>query len=76
MLGWKALYVPEAKGFHRRGWKKGSRGAIPLRIRRYSYINRYKMMLKNDRLLEFLKQCIPLLMYELPSLLYFLVREP
>ncbi|AFH59679.1 glycosyltransferase family 2 protein [Paenibacillus caseinilyticus] len=76
VLGWKALYVPEAKGFHRRGWKKGTRGAIPLRIRRYSYINRYKMMLKNDRLLEVLKQCIPLLMYELPSLLYFLVKEP
>ncbi|MCP1309725.1 glycosyltransferase family 2 protein [Paenibacillus tyrfis] len=28
LLGWKALYCPDAQAFHNRGWKKGARTKI------------------------------------------------
>ncbi|MFC6231004.1 glycosyltransferase family 2 protein [Paenibacillus allorhizosphaerae] len=76
LLGWKAYYSPEALAYHERGWKKESRSQIPLRIRRYSYINRYKIIVKNDHWLYVLKHIIPILSYEVPSFLYFLMKEP
>ncbi|GLI09894.1 hypothetical protein YDYSG_59270 [Paenibacillus tyrfis] len=76
LLGWKALYCPAAEAFHNRGWKKGARTKIPLRVRRFSYINRYKMIVKNDHWLYILKHLFPILFYELGSIAYFFVREP
>ncbi|NEW07096.1 glycosyltransferase family 2 protein [Paenibacillus sp. SYP-B3998] len=76
LLGWKAYFEPSAIAFHERGWKEGGRSAKPLFVRRLSYINRYKMMLKNDRFSDAVKHFIPLLGYELLSLGYALVREP
>lgn len=76
LLGWKAYYSADALAYHNRGWKKNSRANIPLRIRRYSYINRYKMMFKNENAFYILKHILPLLGYEIMSLGYFLIREP
>ncbi|UUZ83044.1 glycosyltransferase family 2 protein [Paenibacillus sp. P26] len=76
LLGWKAFYCADAVAFHERGWKKESRSKIPLKIRRYSYINRYKMILKNDHWLFIIKHLIPFLAYEIPSWGYFLLKEP
>lgn len=76
IMGWTAIYEPRAIAYHARGWKKNSRKQIPLFIRRYSYINRYKMMIKNDRLLYVLRHGIPFFCYEILSLIYFMIREP
>ncbi|MDQ0917601.1 glycosyltransferase family 2 protein [Paenibacillus sp. V4I5] len=76
LLGWKAYYEPSAIAYHERGWKEGARSSKPLFIRRLSYINRYKMMVKNDRTTMILKHIIPLVVYECLSIVYAIVREP
>lgn len=76
LLGWKAAMVPAAQAYHERGWKKGSRSKQSLFIRKFSYINRYKMIFKNDRLKYILKNLPSLFLYELMSLSYILIREP
>ncbi|EOS54047.1 glycosyltransferase family 2 protein [Paenibacillus barengoltzii] len=76
LLGWKAYYCAEAVATHERGWKKGSRHTQPLFIRRYSYINRYKMIYKNLSGARWMKHLPKLLAYELASNGYMLLREP
>lgn len=76
LLGWKAIFEPAAIAYHERGWKEGGRSSKPLFVRRLSYINRYKMIVKNDRISMLLKHSIPLLVYECLSFTYALVREP
>lgn len=76
LLGWKAYYSAEALATHERGWKKGSRNSQPLFIRRYSYINRYKMIFKNLSGFRWIKSLPKLLAYELASNGYMLLREP
>ena len=76
VMGWKAYYVAEAVGLHERGWKKGGRQSVPLFIRKASYINRYKMIYKNERLSSFIKKVPCVLAYEFASNLYFLWKEP
>ncbi len=76
LLGWKAYYEPSAIAYHERGWKEGGRSNKPLFVRRLSYINRYKMMVKNDQISMVLKHILPLLVYECLSLFYALAREP
>ncbi|MFC5446844.1 glycosyltransferase family 2 protein [Paenibacillus aestuarii] len=74
--GWKAYFEPAAIGYHERGWKEGGRSSKPLFVRRWSYINRYKMIFKNDRFLYAIKHILPLLFYEVLSLAYAVLREP
>lgn len=76
LLGWGAYCVPAAVGLHERGWKEGARRQIPLPIRRYSYINRYRMMYKNDHFPDLLRMGLSIFFYELSSFFYALIREP
>lgn len=76
LLGWKAFYCADALAYHERGWKPGSRKAQPLLIRRYSYINRYKMVYKNLMGSRWLTLLPGLLAYEVASNGYMLLREP
>lgn len=76
LLGWKTYCVPNAIAYHERGWKEGTRGQISLTIRRYSYINRYRMMYKNDRLPDILRHGPSIVLYEISSFIYALIREP
>ncbi|RTE08206.1 glycosyltransferase family 2 protein [Paenibacillus whitsoniae] len=76
LMGWKAIYEPTAIAYHERGWKEGGRKSKPLFVRRLSYINRYKMMLKNDSIVSLLKHIVPFLTYECLSLGYSILREP
>lgn len=76
LLGWKAYYCADASATHARGWKKGSRNRQPLAIRRYSYINRYKMVYKNLTGSHWAKYLPKLLAFELASNAYMLLREP
>lgn len=74
--GWKSYYNADAIAYHERGWKKGSRNQQPLFIRQYSYINRYKMMYKNDSWRNLLRNIIHILPFEMASLGYAILRDP
>jgi GT2 family glycosyltransferase len=76
LLGWRAYYEPQAVAYHERGWKAGERSKRPLFIRRKSYINRYKMMLKNDRISYILRDLVPVATFELLNFGYSVLREP
>lgn len=76
LFGWKAACVPQAIGLHGRGWKKGKRHEQPLFVRKLSYVNRYKMIIKNDSRTSILRSIIPLLFYECLSFTYVVTREP
>lgn len=76
LLGWSAWYEPQAVAWHKRGWKKSNRSKQPAFIRRHSYINRYRMILKNDRWRDWLRHLPAILPYEIAALGYSLLREP
>ncbi|WP_201317984.1 glycosyltransferase family 2 protein [Paenibacillus sp. EPM92] len=76
LLGWKAYYESKAIAIHERGWKSGNRKQQPVFVRRLSYINRYKMMLKNDRISYVFRHLFSIVPYEILSLGYALVKEP
>jgi GT2 family glycosyltransferase len=76
LFGWQAYYDTEAIGYHERGWKTSGRSAKAMFIRRISYINRYKMICKNEPARTMLKTILISLPYELAAHGYMLLREP
>jgi GT2 family glycosyltransferase len=76
LYGWTSFYIPQALAYHERGWKGSSRKSQPLFIRQHSYINRYRMILKNDRFSYIFRHCLYLIPFELASLAFILFREP
>ncbi|RKN82176.1 glycosyltransferase family 2 protein [Paenibacillus ginsengarvi] len=76
LLGWKAYYEPEAIAIHERGWKSGSRKRQHIFVRRLSYINRYKMLVKNDRIVYVIRHLMPIIWYEILSFGYVIFKEP
>lgn len=76
LLGWKAYYVADATAYHVRGWKQGARGKQPLFVRRHSYINRYKMMYKNDSLSQIGRNVLHIIPYEIAGFAFALFTEP
>lgn len=77
IYGWHAIFVPNAVAEHVRGWNESkSRTDISLFIRQKSYINRFYYILKNDQFSYYLLHLPIILLYEVPSLLYALLREP
>ncbi|WP_232101619.1 glycosyltransferase [Paenibacillus sp. URB8-2] len=76
LLGWKAYYDADAIGYHERGWKASGRSGKPLFIRRISYINRYKMIFKNEPFRTMLKTILLSLPYEIAAHGYMLLKEP
>lgn len=76
LFGWNSIYISNAIADHVRGWKQGERKKQPLFIRKHSYINRYKMMIKNETITSFIV-CLPqIIIYEILSLGFILLREP
>jgi GT2 family glycosyltransferase len=75
LLGWKSYYCAEAVAYHARGWKQGSRKKQPLFIRKYSYINRYYMLLKNESLISYIAHCPYIITYDVVMFGYLLIRE-
>jgi GT2 family glycosyltransferase len=77
LRGWKVMYNPKAVAYHLRGWGKGkSRAKVPRFIRRHSYKNRYLMMLKDDHVINVLKDLPFILWHEVKALAYMIFREP
>lgn len=75
LLGWDALYVPEAVGTHARGWKTASRKDMPKSIRRQSHMNRYLCIIKNDDVSNVLLHLPWVLTYEAALLTFMLFIE-
>ncbi len=77
LRGWKIVFTPDAVAYHERGWGKAkARAGVPRWIRRESYKNRYLMMLKNDHLINFVRDLPFILWHELKALVYVIFREP
>ncbi|WP_368658028.1 glycosyltransferase family 2 protein [Metabacillus halosaccharovorans] len=74
--GWRAKFVPEAIAIHQRGWKdEKKRKEIPLFIRHHSYINRYYMIIKNDKAFFLFLHGPIIIFYELMSFIYAIIIE-
>lgn len=76
LFGWQGFYDAEAIGYHERGWKTSGRSTKSMFIRRISYINRYKMIYKNEPARTMLKTILISFPYELAAYGYMLLREP
>ncbi|MDQ0196804.1 glycosyltransferase family 2 protein [Paenibacillus wynnii] len=76
LLGWQGFYDAEAVGYHERGWKVSGRDSKPMFIRRISYINRYKMIYKNEKLRTLFMTLIVSIPYEIAAHGYMLLKEP
>ncbi len=82
-LGWRLRargftihFEPRALAVHERGWKEGSRAAVPVQLRRLSFGNRWQLIAKNASLVGFLVRAPFLLLFELLLLGGMLVLEP
>ncbi len=76
LFGWLAYYDAEAVGYHERGWKTSGRDSKPMFIRRISYINRYKMIYKNEPARTLFSTMLYSLPYEVAAHGYMLLKEP
>ncbi|OKP85494.1 glycosyltransferase family 2 protein [Paenibacillus sp. P32E] len=76
LFGWLAYYDAEAIGHHERGWKTSGRDSKPMFIRRISYINRYKMIYKNEPARKLFSTLLYALPYEIAAHGYMLLKEP
>ncbi|MNW54558.1 hypothetical protein D3C74_321660 [compost metagenome] len=76
LFGWLAYYDAEAVGYHERGWKTSGRDSKPMFIRRISYINRYKMIYKNEPAHTLFSTLLYSLPYEVAAHGYMLLKEP
>ncbi|WP_178382436.1 glycosyltransferase family 2 protein [Paenibacillus sp. P3E] len=76
LFGWLAYYDAEAIGHHERGWKTSGRDSKPMFIRRISYINRYKMIYKNEPARKLFSTFLYALPYEIAAHGYMLLKEP
>jgi GT2 family glycosyltransferase len=76
LMGWHGYFDAEALGYHERGWKPSGRSGKAMFIRRISYINRYKMIYKNEPARSLPKTLLLSLPYEAAAFGYMLLREP
>ncbi|QUL54471.1 glycosyltransferase family 2 protein [Paenibacillus tritici] len=76
LFGWQAYYEAGAIGYHERGWKTSGRSGKAMFIRRISYINRYKMIYKNESSRRMLFTLLYSLPYEIAAHGYSLLKEP
>ncbi len=76
LFGWGAYYEPLALAAHKRGWgEKKDRREVPLKIRQHSFLNRYYMMVKNDRLRDIIVHFPYIIGFEFASFVFILLRE-
>ncbi len=73
--GWRALYLPAAKGFHRRHVHPWNRAEVSPMINRLSVQNRFLLRIKNQHRHLLLVLLLPTLVRDLQVLGYVLVKE-
>ncbi len=75
-LGWKCLYVPEAKGFHVRRVLPERRRLLPPDVNMHSFKNRFLLRVKNMDAGTYARFFVPITFRDLSALAYVLVCEP
>jgi len=75
-LGWRCLYVPEARGFHVRKVLPERRAALPAAINMHSFKNRFLLRIKNMDAGTCARFLGPIFARDLMALGYVLLREP
>ena len=75
-LGWRCLYVPEARGFHVRRVLPERRSALPAAINMHSFKNRFLLRIKNMDAATYARFFLPITCRDLAALGYVLLREP
>ncbi len=75
-MGWRCLYVPEAKGRHVRRVLPERRADLPPEINMHSFKNRFLLRIKNMDPGTYLRFLLPITARDLAALGYVLVREP
>lgn len=76
LLGWRVLYVPEAKAIHGRRWRPDLRFDTAETVRRHSFKNHYLQIIKNERPADFVMNLPVVLCWEVIRLGFALVRDP
>ena len=75
-MGWRCLYVPEARGRHVRRVLPERRADLPPEINMHSFKNRFLLRIKNMDPGTYLRFLLPITARDLAALGYVLVREP
>lgn len=75
-MGWRCLYVPEARGRHVRRVLPERRAELPPEINMHSFKNRFLLRIKNMDPGTYLRYLVPITIRDLAALGYVLVREP
>jgi GT2 family glycosyltransferase len=75
-MGWRCLYVPEARGFHVRRVLPERRAALPAEINMHSFKNRFLLRIKNMDAGTYARFFLPITARDIAAFGYVLVREP
>jgi GT2 family glycosyltransferase len=75
-LGWRCLYVPEARGYHVRNVLPERRAALPAEINMHSFKNRFLLRIKNMDTGTYARFLVPITARDFAALGYVLLREP
>jgi GT2 family glycosyltransferase len=75
LFGWQSIFVPKALAYHLRAFRPGQRKNVSSDLRRLGIRNRYYLIIKNDLLKHFLKDLVPIMIYDLEILFYILLFE-
>lgn len=75
LLGFGAVYAPDAVGWHQRFYSPTTRAALPEHHRRLQFRNRFLMMLKNDTVGGLLRDLPLIAAWEVLALGHVLLRE-
>ena len=69
---WKVLFCPQAVSYH-----KGESSRFPKKMRQYfCFRNRYYSIIKNEGFIFYIIKIIPLIVYDLPRLIYLIFTNP
>jgi GT2 family glycosyltransferase len=74
-MGWRCLYVPEAKAFHERRVLPERRSALPRAINMHSFKNRFLLRIKNMDPGDYARFFIPITFRDATAFAYVLLRE-
>ncbi len=74
-LGWRCLYVPEARGYHVRRVLPERRALLPAEINMHGFKNRFLLRIKNMDAGTYARFFFPITLRDLAALGYVCVRE-
>jgi GT2 family glycosyltransferase len=75
-MGWRCLFVPEARGFHVRKVLPERRTALPADINMHSFKNRFLLRVKNMDAGTYARFFLPITARDIAAFGYVLMREP